>query len=65
MKNLRNCLIAKGITIKDFAKSLNISESSAQNKLQGKTEFTYSEIKIISNVILPEYKVSYLFNESA
>ena len=65
MNNLRIALQIKKIPIKEFANFLEVSESTAQNKLNGKTEFTYSEVMKISKLLFPEYKIEYLFDETA
>lgn len=58
--NLRNELQSKNISLVAYSKLLGISEKSVQNKLNGTTEFTLSEIKATLNV-LPEFKLDYLF----
>ncbi len=65
MNNLKKALSSKKITIKAFAAFLGVCEKTAQNKLDGKTEFTYSEFKKICELLFPEYKPEYLFDESA
>lgn len=65
MKNLKNALYSKKITIKSFADFLGVSLKTAQNKLDGRTEFTYSEFKKICELLFPEYRPEYLFDESA
>lgn len=64
MINLKNELSKKRISTKDFAAFLNISEKTAFNKLNGITEFTYSEVQKISNFLFPEFKSEYLFAEN-
>ncbi|CAI3652759.1 hypothetical protein [Clostridium neonatale] len=59
--NLQNALYRKDITMKSLAEFLQINEKTARNKIQGKTEFTLSEVKKISIYLLPEYAFSYLF----
>lgn len=54
--NLRNELQAKNISLIAYSRLLGISEKSVQNKLNGITEFTLSEIKATLNV-LPEFKL--------
>lgn len=64
LNNLKKELVAKKITTKSFAEFLGICEKSATNKLNGKTEFTYSEFKKICNFLFPEYNSDYLFADS-
>ncbi|MDZ4991364.1 XRE family transcriptional regulator [Clostridium perfringens] len=59
--NLQNALYQKGITMKSLAEFLQVTEKTARNKIQGKTEFTLSEVKKISMYLFPEYAFSYLF----
>lgn len=61
MKNLRNELQKKNITIVAFASFLGVSEKTAQNKLNGVTDFTYPEAIKISTFLFPEYTLTYLF----
>lgn len=39
--NLKCVLYQKNIAIKQYAEFLGVSEKTAQNKLQGVTDFTY------------------------
>ena len=41
---VRGLMSEYGYTQKEFAKELNITDNSVRNKLQGKTEFTVSEL---------------------
>ncbi|WP_312071859.1 helix-turn-helix transcriptional regulator [Anaerotignum propionicum] len=61
MKNLRNELQKKNISIVAFASFLGVSEKTAQNKLNGVTDFTYPEAIKISSLLFPEYTMTYLF----
>ncbi len=63
--NLRTALRQKGISIKQYAEILDVGEKTVQNKLTGKTDFTYSEFKKTCTLLL-EYNADYLFaNEAA
>lgn len=60
--NLRKALEEKSISIKNYAKILEVTEKTAQNKINGKTEFTLSEVnKTIE--LFPEYTLRYLFED--
>ncbi len=63
--NLQNALYQKGITTKALAEFLQVTEKTARNKIQGKTEFTLSEVKKINKYLFPEYAFSYLFTPSS
>ena len=43
LNNLKKVLDDKGITIRAFAKVLGVDERTIQNKIKGKTPFTYPE----------------------
>ena len=58
--NLRTALRQKGISLKRYAEFLNIGEKSVQNKLTGKTDFTYPEFRKTCT-LLSEYNADYLF----
>ncbi len=62
--NLRMALQQKGITIKRYAEILGIGEKTAQNKLTGKTDFTYPEFRKTCTLLF-EYNADYLFTETA
>lgn len=61
-ENLRRELKNKNISMVTFAKILGCTEKSVQNKLNGITEFTLSEVKMILD-IFPQFKMSYIFAE--
>lgn len=65
MKNLKRALLDRKISIKEFADFLGVCEKTARNKLDGETEFTYSEFKKICKLLFPTYNPEYLFDETA
>ncbi|WP_423218616.1 helix-turn-helix transcriptional regulator [Subdoligranulum variabile] len=52
----------KGLSQKRLAKYLGITESSIQNKLHGKTQFSLKEMRAIQTVF-KDYSLDYLFTE--
>lgn len=54
----------KGISYKAIAKLIGCSERSVQNKVQGVTEFTLSEVLLIQENMFPEYELRYLFKRA-
>lgn len=64
-KNLWKLLNEKNISVKDFADFLGICESSARNKLNGQTEFTFTEFSKVCKFLFPEYSSEYLFKKTA
>ena len=54
-------MIKKGISKADLAKVLKISERTLKNKLNGITDFSWSEVKKIKSVVAPEMECSKLF----
>lgn len=60
-KNLRNALHQKNISIKSYAEFLDVSEKTAQNKLNGITDFTFTEFRKTCKIMFPEYNTDYLF----
>lgn len=60
--NLRTILHRKGITIKEFAEVLDVSEKTVQNKINGASDFTYPEFRKTCN-LLKEFNSDYLFTE--
>lgn len=62
--NLRTALQQKGISVKQYAEVLDIGEKTAQNKLAGRTDFTYPEFRKTCTLLF-EYNADYLFTEKA
>lgn len=62
--NLKTALHQKGISIKQYAEILGVGEKTAQNKLTGKTDFTYPEFRKTCSLLF-EYNADYLFAEKA
>ncbi len=58
--NLRTALYRKGISAKQYAEILGVGEKTVQNKLAGKTDFTYPEFRKTC-ALLFEYNADYLF----
>ena len=58
--NLRTALYRKGISAKQYAEILGVGEKTVQNKLVGKTDFTYPEFRKTC-ALLFEYNADYLF----
>lgn len=63
-KNLKFELYKKGIRIKKYANILGVNEKTARNKINGITDFTYSEFKK-TMALFPELEADYVFEESA
>lgn len=61
--NLRIALHQKGISVKQYAEILGIGEKTVQNKLTGRTDFTYPEFRKTCTLLF-EYNADYLFAES-
>lgn len=61
-ENLKIALYRKGISMKQYAEILEVGEKTIQNKLAGKTDFTYPEFKKTC-MLLSEYNADYLFAE--
>lgn len=59
--NLKRCLDMKGISYKAYGAILGISEKSAWNKVNGKTDITLPEATVTKKELFPEYDFDYLF----
>ena len=55
----------RGYTIEKFASMLSISEKSLRNKINGTTEFTWSEVLAIRDLIDPDMLLEELFNKES
>lgn len=61
MENLRDALRRKNISLKSYAEFLGVTEKTLQNKMNGKSDFSFSEFKRTCDLLLPEYNPNYLF----
>ena len=61
-KNLDYALHAEGISQKDFARIIGVSEKTAYNKINGKCPFTVPEYKKTCT-LFPKYDKNWLFDE--
>ena len=55
----------RGYTIEKFASMLSISEKSLRNKINGTTEFTWSEVLAIRDLIDPDMLLEELFKKES
>lgn len=58
---LENRMKQENITRKDIRKCLGVSEKTIRNKLAGKTDFTWSEVKLIRSRFFPKDSFEELF----
>ena len=63
-QNLKSRLEQKGVSMKAYAEFLGISEKSVQNKIRGRTSFTYPEARRTKSILFPEYELEYLFADN-
>lgn len=61
-ENLKNQLEKRNISVANYAKILGISEKTARNKLNGITEFNWTEVQETKK-LFSEYTYEYLFNK--
>lgn len=61
-RNLIAELARAGMSIEAFARALGVSRKTANNKLNGRTEFTLSEIKKTA-ALFPNISLDYLFQQ--
>lgn len=54
----------KGVSKKQLAKEVGISEKTLFNKLNGKSDFTWSEVKQIKKALHTNLSLEKLFNNS-
>ncbi len=64
-KNLWKLLNEKKMSAKDFGQFLGICEASARNKLNGQTEFTFSEFNKTCKFLFPEYNPEFIFEAAS
>lgn len=61
LRNLKNALDSKNISVKAFSCVLGVSEKTAWNKLNGETDISWPEARKTKMELLPEYDFEYLF----
>lgn len=62
-KNLADTLKAEGITQREYGSIIGCSEKSVTNKINGETDFTYTEFKKTS-LLLRKYSSDFLFENT-
>lgn len=63
-KNLQAELVRKGMTYLDFSNEIEMNYSTFRKKMNGKTEFNLSEMKLIKAAIGNDFTLEYLFEIS-
>lgn len=58
---LRAEMVRAGISVKGLALQIGITERSLRNKINGKTEFFWSEVLKIRNAVAPNMPLEELF----
>lgn len=61
--NLKYAMNLKKISIHTVARLIGTTEKTVRNKLDGRTEFTLSEILAINENLFPEYELRFLFKK--
>lgn len=64
-KNLKGEMVKKDLTNKQLAEKLKISERAIRNKLNGVSEFTWSEVLTIKECFFPEISLEILFSRKS
>ena len=60
---LKNEIDKRGYTIEKFASMVGIAEKTLRNKLNGSTDFTWSEVLLIRRLIDPKMALEELFKK--
>lgn len=63
--NLRAEMARSGITVPALSKCIGCTERTTRNKLDGVTQFNWSEVEAIRDTFFPEMDVEYLFKKNA
>jgi transcriptional regulator with XRE-family HTH domain len=59
--NLRAEMVRKGLTFQNLAETLDVRHGTISDKMNGKSEFWYSEAVKIRDTHFPECSLEYLF----
>jgi len=62
-RNLKAEMARSGLTTQDIANILKIHRSTISAKINGKREFTLSEMQTIQKEIFPNLTIDYLFEK--
>lgn len=62
MRNIENEMPRFNVTYFDIQRVLDCSEKTVRNKLNGVTDFTYSEVKRLRDELFPGMSIEYLFD---
>lgn len=60
-RTLRGEMFKSGITIKQLARQIGVSEKTIRNKLSGLTQFTWGEALAIKKIVNPSLNLEELF----
>lgn len=63
MRNIEKEMPRFNVTYFDLQNILGCSEKTVRNKLNGVTDFTYSEVKKVRDGLFPGMSLEYLFDE--
>ena len=61
--NLRAEMARKGLTSKQVAAAIGISQKAFSNRMNGRTMFLMHEVVAIKNIFFPGFRLEYLFFE--
>lgn len=65
MRNIENEMPRFNVTYFDIQRVLDCSEKTVRNKLNGVTDFTYSEVKRLRDELFPGMSIEYLFDTNS
>ncbi|MBY0756946.1 helix-turn-helix domain-containing protein [Clostridium sardiniense] len=60
-KNLKAEMVRYDISVSQIAETLNVSERTAKNYINGTTKISWLDVLKIQKVLFPEQRVAYLF----
>lgn len=65
MRNLEQAMKRFGVTVYDLQETMNCSEKTVRNKMNGITDFSYSEVKKIRDNLFPGMSIEFLFKDDS
>lgn len=63
-KNLRVEMLKANLSVAKLAKMIGVAEKTLRNKLNGETDFTWTEAKAIRNIVNKNMSIEELFEKS-
>lgn len=62
---LKSEMLKKGVTTKDIASVMGLTERSVRSRLNGAISWRWPEMRLIKNSFFKDFSIEYLFSDDA